>query len=104
MDILGCSLNLKEEEAHRRQSQDKCFFKMSKPQLLTVFIAKRLISAAVNIFGIEERRIAQYQEPLAAVTVEIMAAVETTIEQELSSSKQEIERLRRLLLELGAGS
>ncbi|CDQ93834.1 unnamed protein product [Oncorhynchus mykiss] len=75
---------------------------MSKPQLLTVFIAKRLISAAVNIFGIEERRIAQYQEPLAAVTVEIMAAVETTIEQELSSSKQEIERLRRLLLELGA--
>ncbi|XP_071029808.1 gastrula zinc finger protein XlCGF48.2-like isoform X2 [Oncorhynchus clarkii lewisi] len=75
---------------------------MSKPQLLTVFIAKRLISAAVNIFGIEERWIAQYQEPLAAVTVEIMAAVETTIEQELSSSKQEIERLRRLLLELGA--
>ncbi|XP_045575603.1 zinc finger protein 391 [Salmo salar] len=75
---------------------------MAKPQLLTVFIAKRLISAAVNIFGIEERWIAQYQEPLAAVTVEIMAAVETTIEQELSRSKEEIERLRRLLLELGA--
>ncbi|XP_055753970.1 biorientation of chromosomes in cell division protein 1-like 1 [Salvelinus fontinalis] len=31
-----------------------------------------------------------------------MAAVETTIEQELSRSKEEIERLRRLLLELGA--
>ncbi|KAK6312523.1 hypothetical protein J4Q44_G00181870 [Coregonus suidteri] len=75
---------------------------MSKPRMLNVFIAKRLISAAVNIFGIEEKWIAQYQQQLAAVTVEIMAAVEKTIEQELSRSKEENERLRRLLLELGA--
>ncbi|XP_041748762.2 zinc finger and SCAN domain-containing protein 2-like [Coregonus clupeaformis] len=51
---------------------------MSKIQLLQVFLNERLTAATVEIFGAVENTIAEYQE-------------------EISRSKEEIERLRRLL-------
>eukprot|EP00063_Salmo_salar_P032728 XP_014007563.1 PREDICTED: zinc finger and BTB domain-containing protein 2-like isoform X4 [Salmo salar] len=51
---------------------------MSKLQLLNVFVTKRLSAAAVEIFGVVEKTIAEYQE-------------------EICRSAEENERLRRLL-------
>ncbi len=53
---------------------------MSAPLLLRAFVNERLTAAAEEIFQVFERTIAKYEE-------------------EASSSKQEIERLRSLLLE-----
>ncbi|CAB1315388.1 unnamed protein product [Coregonus sp. 'balchen'] len=51
---------------------------MSKMQLLQVYLNERLTAVAVEIFGAVENTIGEYQE-------------------EISRSKEEIERLRRLL-------
>ncbi|KAK6318800.1 hypothetical protein J4Q44_G00100110 [Coregonus suidteri] len=51
---------------------------MSKLQLLNAFLTERLTAAAVEIFGAVEKTITEYQE-------------------EISSSKEEIDRLRRQL-------
>ncbi|XP_045561712.1 zinc finger protein 629 [Salmo salar] len=51
---------------------------MSKMQLLQVYLSERLTAVAVEIFGAVENTIAEYQE-------------------EISRSKEEIDRLRRLL-------
>lgn len=53
---------------------------MSSPLLLRAFVTERLTAAAEEIFQVFERTIAKYEE-------------------EASSSQQEIERLRGLLLE-----
>lgn len=53
---------------------------MSAPLLLRAFVKDRLTAAAVEIFQVFEKTIEKYEE-------------------EASSSKQEIERLRGLLLE-----
>lgn len=52
--------------------------KMSKLQQLNVFLSQRLTEATVEIFGAVEKTITELQE-------------------EISSSKEEIERLQRLL-------
>lgn len=51
---------------------------MSKLQLLNVFLTKRLTAVAVEIYVEVEKTITEYQD-------------------EISSSKEEIKRLRRLL-------
>lgn len=51
---------------------------MSKIQLLNVFLRERLIAAAVEIFGVVENTIVEYQE-------------------EISRSKAENKRLQKLL-------
>lgn len=51
---------------------------MSKLQLLNTFLTERLTAAAVEIFGAVEKTITEYQE-------------------EISRSKEEIDRLRRQL-------
>lgn len=51
---------------------------MSKLQLLNVFLSQRLTEATVEIFGAVEKTITEFQE-------------------EIASSKEEIERLQRLL-------
>lgn len=52
--------------------------KMSKLQQLNVFLSQRLTEATVEIFGAVEKTITELQE-------------------EISSSKEEIERLQRLM-------
>uniref|UniRef100_UPI003AB06EA8 uncharacterized protein n=1 Tax=Centroberyx gerrardi TaxID=166262 RepID=UPI003AB06EA8 len=56
---------------------------MSAPLLLRAFVNERLTAAAEEIFGVFEKTISKYEE-------------------EVSSSQQEIERLRRLLLDFGS--
>ncbi|KAK6321118.1 hypothetical protein J4Q44_G00080940 [Coregonus suidteri] len=51
---------------------------MSKLHLLNVFLTERLTAAAVEIFGVVEKTVSEYQE-------------------EISRSKEEIDRLRMLL-------
>ena len=56
---------------------------MSAPLLLRAFVNERLTAATEEIFGVFEKTISKYEE-------------------EVSSSQQEIERLTRLLLDVGS--
>lgn len=76
---------------------------MSKIQLLNLFITERLTTAAVELFGENKT---EYHDRLKSAAVDIFRIVEKTIIEyleEISSSKQENGRLRRILLDLGAG-